>query len=72
MFLFDGENIVSTDRSMYISLVTACRLKEEELEYLLLQVKEGAKISVHNPLCTIQKHVLLLLLCLESFYVLTL
>ena len=24
MFLFDGENIVSTDRSMYISLVTAC------------------------------------------------
>ena len=73
MFLLDGENIVSTDRSMCIfPLLLHVRLKEEELEYLLLQVKEGAKISVHNPLCTIQKHVLLLLLCLESFYVLTL
>ena len=46
-------------------------LKKEELEYLLLQVKEGAELQ-YIAHCTIQKHVLLLLLCLESFYVLTL
>ena len=46
---FQRENIVSTDRSMYISLVTACT-KEGRAGILTHTTKRGSRIAVHSPL----------------------